>query len=467
MLFPTFHFRLLFFVFLVPLMILGQNDTVKVNVVQEIKIIGNKTTKERIILRELPFNVGEKISASELKDILERAKSNLLNTLLFNFVTIDPVYFDDKNISIYVMVEERWYWWPIPIFEIQETNFNTWWQTKDIERLNYGMYLAKENFRGRKERLVFKFQGGYTEEVGVKYSIPYINKKQTQGMSFRFLYSRNHEITYATTNNIRDFYKNDNEYVKKRIETGIGYDFRPELYNSHSFYSNFTNIELSDSIAMINPNYLPDSTSQIKYLSLQYSFKRDKRNFRSYPTLGHYLNFSIVKEGLGIMDDKLDKLYVSSEVKKYWKLSDKFLFSAAARGQYTIKEGPYFLYGGLGYINKLVRGYELYVIEGEHFALGKAQLRYAILDNKIFKFNFIPSDKFKKIPLSIYLGVFFDAGYVDAKVNSQNNFLTNTPLYGSGLAVDFVSYYDMVFRIEYSINRLQEHGLYLHFVAPI
>ena len=35
------------------------------------------------------------------------------------------------------------------------------------------------------------------------------------------------------------------------------------------------------------------------------------------------------------------------------------------------------------------------------------------------------------------------------------------------VSLDFVSYYDMVFRMEYAINHLSEHGLYLHFVAPL
>ena len=107
------------------------------------------------------------------------------------------------------------------------------------------------------------------------------------------------------------------------------------------------------------------------------------------------------------------------------------------------------------------------MINGEHTALTKTQLRYALVDNKIFRLNPIPWDKFNKVPLSIYLGGFFDSGYVSSKVNQQNNFLTNTTLYSGGLALDFVSYYDAVFRVEYALNHLGESGLYLHFIAPL
>ncbi|MCB0402819.1 MAG: BamA/TamA family outer membrane protein [Flavobacteriales bacterium] len=448
-------------------LLMAQQDSITINVVQEIKIIGNKTTREAIILRELPFELGEKIPAGELPEKLARAKSNLLNTLLFNFVTVDPVYFDDKNISIYIMLEERWYWWPIPIFEIQETNFNTWWENRDLERLNYGMYVAKENFRGRKERLVFKFQAGYTEQAGVSYTIPYINKKQTQGMNFKLAYSRNHEFTYATTANKRDFYLDENKYVKQQYEASAGYTFRPRLYNNHTISVTFNRAAINDSAFAYNPDYFSGLKTKMQFLSLSYTIKRDKRNFKSYPTQGYYYDFGATKNGLGILDQALNKFYLTTQYRKYWQLADRFYFSAMIKGKYTIKEGPYYLYGGLGYVNNLVRGYELYVINGEHYALGKTQFRYAVMDSKVFKVNMLPSEKFSKIPLSIYAGTFFDAGYVDSRINSENNFLNNEYLYGGGLAIDFVSYYDIVFRMEYAINKLQEHGLYLHFVAPL
>ena len=113
-----------------------------------------------------------------------KTKSNLFNTSLFNFITVEPVYFDEENISVYITVSERWYWWPIPIFEVEETNLNTWWENKDFDKINYGLFFAKENFRGRKEQVMGFLQLGYTERLGFKYVVPYINKKKTNGLSF-------------------------------------------------------------------------------------------------------------------------------------------------------------------------------------------------------------------------------------------------------------------------------------------
>ena len=435
-------------------------------VIKEIKILGNKTTHENIITREIPVNINDTIASKDLLQILDRTKSNLFNTSLFNFVTVESVYFDETNISIYITVEERWYWWPIPIFEIEETNFNTWWQEKNFNRANYGLFMAKENFRGRKETVMVMFQAGYTEKIGLKYVVPYVNKKKTSGLSIKFSYSRNHEVSYATTANIRNFYKSD-DYLKKEIRASLGYEFRPKLYDKHIFYLDYTKVEVVDSVLFFNNDFLENGDNLMQFLSLNYTLKRDKRNNRAYPTKGHYFDLDVKKSGFGVIGNKLNSLYFTTQIKKFWELSNRFFLAGSLKSKYTIKEGPYYLYNGLGYRNNLVRGYELYLIQGEHYGLMKTQLRYALLKNKVFNFKAIPAKKFNKIPLAIYLGSYIDAGYVSSKINSSNNFLANKTLFGGGFSVDFVTYYDMVLRVEYSLNELQESGIFLHFVAPI
>jgi hypothetical protein len=122
---------------------------------------------------------------------------------------------------------------------------------------------------------------------------------------------------------------------------------------------------------------------------------------------------------------------------------------------------------GLGEGNHLVRGYELYVINGEHFGVIKSQLKYGLLENKTFKMKALKANGFNKIPLSIYLGSYFDLGYVASKKGSPFGFLENELIYGGGFSLDFVSYYDMVLRTEFSINRMNEKGLFIHFIASI
>lgn len=445
---------------------IAQDSTAYV-IVNEIKLIGNKTTKEHIIVRELPFQLGDTIWVHEMAKTFERAHSNIFNTSLFNFITIEPVYFNDTYISVYITVEERWYWWPLPIFDIQETNFNTWWQTRNFDRANYGMFVVKENFRGRKERVGVKVQGGYTEQLGFSYSIPYLNQKQTQGLSLSFSYSRNREINFSTLDNRRLFYKNNDKYLKKEIFTKATYEFRPKLYNNHSVQVSYSNVDLVDSMLFYNPNYLEKNQTNIEFLSFTYYLKRDKRNNKAYPTKGYFYDFQFTQNGLGVFDKNTNNSFFSLSYRKYIPLDKRLYIAGLVKGKTSINNPPFYFLGGLGYGSTLVRGYEYYVINGNHYGLFKTQLRYALLDNKVFKVNILPFEQFKKVPLSVYLGTYFDGGYVSENRERFSNFLNKEWLFGGGASIDFVSYYDMVFRFEYSFNNLSEQGLFIHFVAPL
>jgi len=446
-------------------LVFSQTDSNTFNIVSEIKIIGNKTTKSQIILREIPIHIGDTIAATNLDKSIEEIKNNLLNTSLFNFVNVELVYFNNTYISIYITVEERWYWWPIPVFEVEENNFNTWWETKNFNRANYGLFLAKENFRGRKERLVFKLQKGYSDEAQIKYYKPYLNKNQTQGIYFGLNYKTNHEITYGTSNNIKDYYKNNTKIVQKEFNITIDYEFRPKLYNKHLLGLKFSAYNILDTVINLNADFLSKGATNLKYASFYYNLKRDKRNFKSYATKGYYFNLILEKNGLKMLNNSINSFSTVLTFNKYWQISLRNFLATGITFKTAYNLNEYHLLHGLGFRENLVRGYELYYINGSNYYFSKLQWRYALLPQKVFYLPSIKAQKFNKIPLNIYGGLFFDTGFVDGN-QSNNNFLNNKNIYGYGVALDFVSYYDLVFRMEFSINHLHQKGLFLHFVAP-
>ena len=445
--------------------VFSQDSIVEV-VMSEIKIIGNKTTKYQIIERELTFVKGDTIFSSDVDALLKQSEINLFNTQLFNFVTMQLVQLDAKHVSVYIIVEERWYWWAAPIFELDEINFNTWWEDKDFSRVSYGAFVAKENFRGRKERVAMKVQFGYTEEFAFKYSVPYLNKKKTQGIGVGVSYYRNHQINFGTTANKFDYFKSENNYVRKAVITKLNYDYRPKLYSLNRVQLDFNNVSVSDSVIFYNPNYLSEGSSKSKYMSFRYYLNRDKRNLKWYPTRGYFYSLQLKQDGLGVFDEGVNSFTTKVDYRKYLQLSKRFFFASSFRGKYSFTKAPYYLQDGLAFGSQVVRGYELYVVNGDHYGLVKSQLRYQLLD-KVYQLQAVPFSKFNKIPFSIYIGAYFDAGYVSSNATKDNNFLTNKTMMGGGVSLDFVSYYDLVFRIEYSINKLNEKGIFLHFVAPI
>ena len=171
--------------------------------VMGVTITGNTKTRDRIILRELIVHEGDSLSSTALYDKLERSRQNLMNTALFNTVSVQPLYLAPGAAMVEVTVNERWYIWPALIFDLADPNFNTWWLTKDFSRVNYGLYLYKYNFRGQNETVYIKAQFGYTRQFALRYKVPYIDKKQLWGLSMGGSFFQQAEITAGTIDNKR------------------------------------------------------------------------------------------------------------------------------------------------------------------------------------------------------------------------------------------------------------------------
>ncbi|MEQ9165200.1 MAG: outer membrane protein assembly factor, partial [Fulvivirga sp.] len=124
---------------------------------------------------------------------------------------------------------------------------------------------------------------------------------------------------------------------------------------------------------------------------------------------------------------------------------------------------PYSNLGALGYRKDFIRGYELYLVESKNFILNRTTLKKRLIST-VGNMRFMPIDQFKKIPLDIYFKVYFDSGYGENFENYElNTTLSDRYLFGTGAGIDFVTYYDSVIRLEYTINRENEAGFFLHF----
>ncbi len=67
----------------------------------------------------------------------------------------------------------------------------------------------------------------------------------------------------------------------------------------------------------------------------------------------------------------------------------------------------------------------------------------------------------------MYANLFFDAAYVDDKYTYELNPLSNQLLWGTGIGIDMITYYDLVLRLELSVNKQKDTGFFISFVAPI
>ena len=152
-----------------PIFNLEAQDKVRID---EIIILGNQRTKEQVILRELAFQNGDSILIDQFDLLKLKSIQTLTNTSLFNFVEISYSTHSEGNIILVVKVTERWFIWPGIVFSLAETNFNSWWQNKDFDRINYGFFIQDMNFRGRKEKVTIELQNGWKRKVGLDYQVP-------------------------------------------------------------------------------------------------------------------------------------------------------------------------------------------------------------------------------------------------------------------------------------------------------
>ncbi|MAW21139.1 MAG: hypothetical protein CMD16_01935 [Flavobacteriales bacterium] len=439
----------------------GQNHIT----INNIQVKGNIITKYEVIERELSFNKGESYSVPILEKKMQESTENLQNLELFNFINIQR----DKN-TILITVIERWYFWPYPIIEISERNFNTWWNEfktnhySDFSRLNYGIFFNWENFRGRNELLQFKIRRGFKEHYLFSYQLPYFNKKKTIGINTNLELFRRKKTFYNTLQNELIYYEETENYTSKDYSINIEFLYRKNLHKKHKLKFYYFQSIISDSITTINPNYLSNSQNSGSYFKTGYQFTNEHRDYTIYPLNGYFIELEASKYFNGSSPVENFELKLTGE--KYLEPKERVFLGTSFKFKLSSEnQMPYFSQEGFGFID-YVRGYEHYVIDGQQFWLSKTALKYAIIEKTNFDIPYVKMKQFKKSHYSIYLGIFSDMGYIYDYPNTKTNLMDSQLLWGKGVALDYVTYYDKILRIEYSINHLGEKGVFLHFSNP-
>lgn len=436
-------------------------------IIESIRFSGNDKTHASIILRELMFEKGDTISSKDWKKIKEQSEENLVNTSLFHSASIQLIPLSDNRNQVEIKVVERWYLWPEPVLDIDERNFNVWWQQKNLNKLSAGFFITKQNFRGRMEEVKLLAMIGYNKRLGFSYDAPYVNKKKTFGLGGQFIYTLKHEVDMATLADKQLFYKNNNP-VQTDYLASIHFRYRPSYFVNHLLQFRYQNYIFSSGLVAENQEFTYKDFLDLKFISMYYKLKVDHRDYKSYPLRGYYLDAELWQFGFGILNNKeLNVGFIKTNMRKYWSFSERWYGAAGliAKVSNSSKQ-PYFLKQGLGYGRDFVRGYEYYVVQGEHYLVMKSNIKYALFPQRDLKLAFIKTEKFNTVPYAFYLNVFADAGYAHQREISPN-YLPNTWMYSAGLGLDFVTYYDKVARFELAVNRNGKMGFYLHFIAPI
>lgn len=440
-------------------------------VINSIQFTGNKITRDRIIQRELLVHVNDTLPVGVFSEKVEQSRKNLVNTSLFNFVTVDTVFVEgsDHAVDLSLEVLERWYIWPVPIFEFADRNINEWLKKMDWNRLNYGMFLTWNNFRGRREKVILYARFGYDENYHFKYQIPYINKSQTLGMGIAAGFLQNHEIAYNSVDNKEVYYKSESDRPRRELFAYSEFYYRKGIHNQHWGMFGYTDLQVTDTVLLLNPDYSFDGATQSQSMNIYYQYRSDYRDYKQYPLNGYYFDAELDKRGLGLIPgSKVNALSLKANIRKYNQIKGRFFWASGFTVKYSpLDDQPYAYIKGLGYKRDYIRGYEYYVVDGQHFLLLKNNIKFELVSQRVQEFKFIPTDKFNKLYYAFYLNVYADLGYVFDNRNNVMNPLANEILPGYGIGLDFVTYYDFVLRLEYSFNKKGESGFFISFLPSI
>ena len=447
----------------------AQQDTTSYVVVTDIVISGNNVTKDAIIFRELTFGIGDTIPLQQWDEELRISRENVQNTTLFNFVTFEQQ--EDKSSNCVVLlidVVERWYLWIYPYVAYSDRNLNAWYEADNLARFSYGVELKYRNFLGLKHNLNFTLISGYNQNYGLSYDMPYLTGKQCFGVEVGVGYKRDKEVSYITESNKVLYFNGGDEFAKQSAFVFVEPYFRFGCRNKLFVNFSYNNTLFHDSLSSLNDDFGNVEGSRFHYLALSAIYKNDYRDEQNYPLNGHYFELMMEKVGFGAFETSPDVFYAKITADLYRPIKGRWYWAS----NLTMKmspdtDVPYFLNQGLGYKNDFVRTYELYVVDAMNFALMKNNLKFAILNPVTKYIPFIKNERFGKIHFALYANLFFDCAYSWKMPVNQTSFLDNKFIFGTGIGIDFVTYYDKVLRLEYGVNDMGETGFFVHLVAPI
>jgi len=426
--------------------------------ISAIEITGNKKTRAFIVKRELPYKVGDLLSATELDSLNIVAQQQLFNTALFLETSVASEILDSTTVKIKIQLKERWYFFPLPYFRWVDRNFNQWWteQKRSLDRVNYGINLRQANATGNNDKLTVGYITGYTHQAIVKYQLPFIDKQLKYGMGLGWAQFNQKEFNYATVGNKQVFLRTE-EVIRKGYRGNANLTYRPNLFERHALQIGFGNESISDSAFAIAPNFLPNQKKSFSYLDLNWSYSKIRFDYNAYPTKGASTEIALSQRFS--KESNLSAIQFKQVVAKPIGPNRFFLAESLTIAR-TMQQSNYSDRKLMGYGLMQLSGLDYYVVDGNAATLFKAALHQRIgsytVVNPLTK-KFLPVVKY-----TFWIKAFTQLGYVYSQEKNKSNSLANSLLRTAGIGLDLISIYDFVLNMEYSINQLGDKGLYLH-----
>lgn len=445
--------------------------------IETIAIEGAHKTRHQVILNEVTFEVGDQLSQEELDAALLRSRNNIFNLGLFNEVAILPTRLREK-IIILIRVVERWYFLGSPYIQVEERNsydlINALLDL-DFHRLVYGGSFQWKNVTGRNETITMFGQLGFSQRLRIDVLRPSLSRQKLDHR-FGLGYQNQHEFIIGTEDGLAQWRRVDNEPIITLWKGYIGARRRFGIYRMLSTELRFEHYRFSDSLYSFSLENGPASTITTQngreyFPSLIVQFYEDKRDYRSFPLSGwKYQLLGRFSGGPGgISTTSFGKVGVTWA--HHLPISERFNFSYGTQHLLSMGDSiPFFSKSFLGIsqsefsgLSTNLRGYEPFAISSTYMGVVKSEWKYAIVPRQILHFSEIPYPRFRDVQIGLYLSAFMDVAYLrDDAFNRADQTFHDQLLTGYGLGLNLIGFYDMLLRVEYARNHLNQGGFYFH-----
>jgi len=399
-----------------------QNQYVKID---SIRISGNETTEKFIILREMTFDVNDKVNKKDLEFNRER----IYSLGLFNYVKLFLLRKDEKTILL-IDVYEKWYLYPLPFLFFNGGEF---------KNPTYGVNFRLENFRGRNETLNAYIALGYDPAFSLSYSNPALIFNDDIGLGVSIGYS---DYTNKSKNAEKLIGK-DFEYTFYTVS--LSFSKRINQFNYISISPSFSYIETGVPIAQrITASSEP--IDRVLALSAEYTF--DTRDLKQFPKTGIFSYLRFLHNGFGIKNISYNILRL--DFRQY----NELVKDVTARWRVTYRDAfgrtvPYYNYSFFGY-DEYVRGHRDDKMEGLQYVLGSFEMSYTLVREWDLSLDLpLLPQRLTSTRIGVNFNIFTDAGTTFNKFDELllNSFSSG---YGFGLNILFLPYNSV--RFEYAFD---------------
>ncbi len=395
-------------------------------VIERILIVGNERTREEIIRREMRLREGDYFDAQ----MAEQDRRRVQNLRLFHQVELQT-FRGEIGTVVCIMVTERWYVFPFPIFFLHNKNWH---------EVSYGAGLTWENLWGRNITTTTSMWFGFNRCINIRYYDPWLSYSKRISFDGSIFISRMPQLSVEY-----------GEYEVIRNGGMINVGWRSGFHSTFSLSMGYQQVRLPRDHLLGATYHRYDHLPQ---LGCQFLF--DHRDYYAYPKQGWYVLLS----GSALTDGgSIHFGFLKGDIRRYQPLIAKVSIASRVCLEKAIGEIPVYERLLIGQQVR-IRGHFYDLYEGENRFLAGLEGRFPLIPIRYLDMDSPASFMGvygQNLPVGLSAAIFLDTGSVWYHDRPLRRVVFRTG-YGVGLHVHLP--YMELLRLERAWD-LQGNGQYI------